>query len=96
MTSSEGVATPPSGDTQPSGARTIADKALMLIAQETALEVSALEDAAEFSNLGIDSLMSLVLTEKLRSDLNVKVNGSLFLDYPVSSQAGKHDRCRVC
>jgi acyl carrier protein len=83
--SSEGIATPPSGETLNSGADTVADKALLLIAQETALEVSDLEDAAEFANLGIDSLMSLVLTEKLRSNLNVKVNGSLFLDYPVSA-----------
>lgn len=84
--SSEDIATPPSGEPEPSGAPSIADKALMLIAQETALDVSNLEDAAEFANIGIDSLMSLVLTEKLRSNLNVKVNGSLFLDYPVSAQ----------
>ncbi|KAK4960935.1 Type I Iterative PKS [Elasticomyces elasticus] len=76
VSSSEGIMTPPSG------AITVADRALMLIAQETALDVSDLEDSAEFANLGIDSLMSLVLTEKLRGELDVKVNGSLFLDYP--------------
>ncbi|KAK5705874.1 Type I Iterative PKS [Elasticomyces elasticus] len=76
ISSSEGIMTPPSG------AVTVADRALMLIAQETALDVADLEDSAEFVNLGIDSLMSLVLTEKLRGELDVKVNGSLFLDYP--------------
>ena len=76
INSSKGIITPPSG------AITVADRALMLIAQETALDVAVLEDSAEFSNLGIDSLMSLVLTEKLRGELDVKVNGSLFLDYP--------------
>jgi monodictyphenone polyketide synthase len=60
----------------------IADKALALIAQETDLELSELEDGAEFTDLGIDSLMSLVLAEKFKIELNVKVNGSLFLDYP--------------
>ena len=76
VTTSEGIITPRSG------ANTIADKALMLIAQETALDISVLEDAAELTSLGIDSLMSLVLAEKLRAELDVKVNGSLFLDYP--------------
>jgi monodictyphenone polyketide synthase len=57
-------------------------KALALIAKEAGLDVSDLEDEAEFANLGIDSLMSLVISEKLKSELGVKVGGSLFLDYP--------------
>lgn len=57
-------------------------KALALIAKEAGLDVSDLEDDAEFANLGIDSLMSLVISEKLKSELEVKVGGSLFLDYP--------------
>lgn len=57
-------------------------KALELISQETAIDIAELTDDAEFANLGIDSLMSLVLSEKFQKELNVKVNGSLFLDYP--------------
>ena len=60
----------------------ITAKALMLIAKEAALEIFDLEDGASFSNLGIDSLMSLVIAEKFRTELDVKVGGSLFLDYP--------------
>jgi len=60
----------------------ITAKALMLIAKEAALEISDLEDDASFSNLGVDSLMSLVIAEKFRTELDVKVSGSLFLDYP--------------
>ncbi|SLM39055.1 polyketide synthase [Lasallia pustulata] len=60
----------------------ITAKALMLIAKEAALEISDLEDEASFANLGIDSLMSLVIAEKFRTELGVKVGGSLFLDYP--------------
>lgn len=60
----------------------ITGKALALISRETAIEVSELVDDAEFADLGIDSLMSLVLAEKFQNELNVKVNGSLFLDYP--------------
>lgn len=64
----------------PSGS--IAAKALVLIAREAALEISNLEDDESFANLGIDSLISLVIVEKFRTELNVKVGSSLFLDYP--------------
>lgn len=57
-------------------------KALQLIADEAGLEISDLEDDVGFADLGVDSLMSLVISEKFRIELDVKVNGSLFLDYP--------------
>lgn len=60
----------------------ITSKALMLIANEAGLELSDLEDDVGFSDLGIDSLLSLVISEKFRTELDVKVGGSLFLDYP--------------
>jgi monodictyphenone polyketide synthase len=60
----------------------ITAQALELIAKEAAIEISALEDDIGFSDLGVDSLMSLVIAEKFQKELNVKVGGSLFLDYP--------------
>ena len=57
-------------------------KALQLVANEAGLELSDLENEASFADLGVDSLMSLVISEKFRSHLDVKVGGSLFLDYP--------------
>ncbi len=66
----------------PAGGKSMADKALDLVARETALNRADLQDSAEFAGLGVDSLMSLVLAEKFRIELDVKVNGSLFLDYP--------------
>jgi len=53
-----------------------------LIAEETALELADLHDEASFAELGVDSLMSLVISEKFREDLGVIVSGSLFLEYP--------------
>ncbi|KAG6001227.1 Type I Iterative PKS [Claviceps maximensis] len=61
---------------------TVAAKALILIANEAAMDLSQLQDDAGFAELGIDSLMSLVIAEKFRIELDVKVSGSLFLDYP--------------
>ena len=60
----------------------ITAKALLLITKEAALEISDLADEASFAELGVDSLMSLVIAEKFRTELDVKVGGSLFLDYP--------------
>ncbi|KAH7396389.1 putative polyketide synthase [Pyrenochaeta sp. MPI-SDFR-AT-0127] len=60
----------------------ITAKALQLIAKEAALELEDLVDDADFTNLGVDSLMSLVISEKLRTELDVTVSSSLFLDYP--------------
>ncbi|KAF2118833.1 putative polyketide synthase [Lophiotrema nucula] len=57
-------------------------KALGLIAKEAGLEVSDLTDDAEFADLGVDSLMSLVISEKFREELSIQVAGSLFLEYP--------------
>lgn len=57
-------------------------KAIQVVASEAALDLIALTDDASFVNLGIDSLMSLVIAEKFREQLGVVVNGSLFLEYP--------------
>ena len=71
----------PSGEPAAVSSSTTA-KALMLIAKEGALELSDLHNDASIAELGIDSLMSLVISEKFRTELNVKVGNSLFLDYP--------------
>ncbi|KAI9667461.1 MAG: Type I Iterative PKS [Bathelium mastoideum] len=63
------------------GTDSTAAKAMALVAAEAGLDLADLVDDASFANLGIDSLMSLVIAEKLRS-FGVVVNGSLFLEYP--------------
>lgn len=66
----------------PEASDSIAAKALALVAAEAALGPSDLQDHVAFGDLGVDSLMSLVIAEKLREELNVTVSGSLFLEYP--------------
>ncbi|RMZ86347.1 hypothetical protein DV736_g6426, partial [Chaetothyriales sp. CBS 134916] len=53
---------------------------LELIARETGLEKSQLTDEASFVELGVDSLMSLVLSEKFCRELQLDVKSSLFLE----------------
>ncbi|KAL8708708.1 MAG: hypothetical protein Q9220_006433 [cf. Caloplaca sp. 1 TL-2023] len=60
----------------------VAAKALKLIEKEAGLEDSDMKDEATFGSLGIDSLMSLVIAEKFREELQITVGGSLFLEYP--------------
>ena len=61
---------------------TTSAKAFQIIATETALELASLVDDASFAELGVDSLMSLVIAEKFRENLGVTVAGSLFLEFP--------------
>nr|ALG03242.1 PKS [Aspergillus alliaceus] len=54
--------------------------AVTLIASETGVELDSLTDETEFSALGIDSLLSLVLAEKFGIELNFEIQGSFFLE----------------
>ena len=55
---------------------------MQLIARETGLDVEELTDEASFIELGVDSLMSLVLSEKFRKELSLEVKSSLFIECP--------------
>lgn len=78
----------PTGDKQkpkedaPASNQSTSTKAILLVANEAGLDPEDLHDDASFADLGVDSLMSLVISEKLRTQIGVKVGGSLFLDYP--------------
>ncbi|KAF2136059.1 uncharacterized protein K452DRAFT_280560 [Aplosporella prunicola CBS 121167] len=66
----------------------IVTQCLALIARETGLPLSALTPDATFVQLGVDSLMALVLAEKLRAELGVEVRSSLFLECPTVGELG--------
>ncbi|KAL8698484.1 MAG: hypothetical protein Q9224_001830 [Gallowayella concinna] len=60
----------------------ITDKALDVIAAELGVPVNELADSIEFANLGVDSLMSLSIVSRMRVELEIEVQSSLFTDYP--------------
>ena len=76
----------PAGKPSDSGAAVsesaIVNDCMGLIARETGLPLSELADSATFVEIGVDSLMSLVLSEKFRNELQVEVKSSLFLECP--------------
>jgi monodictyphenone polyketide synthase len=62
----------------------VAAGALELITKEAGLDPADMQDDTPFAALGIDSLMSLVISEKFRTERDIKVRRSIFLDYPTS------------
>ena len=60
----------------------ITAKALLLLTKEAGLEISDLENDASFAEFNVDSLILLDVAEKFRTELDVKVDGSLFPDSP--------------
>ena len=59
----------------------LVDSALAIIADTAACETEDLDEEALFTDLGIDSLMSLVLAQKFRSEIGVEVRDSIFVEF---------------
>ena len=55
---------------------------LKILARESGLDMSELVDSATFVELGVDSLMSLVLSEKFKAELGIEVKSSVFIECP--------------
>ncbi|KAL8939515.1 MAG: hypothetical protein Q9211_002700 [Gyalolechia sp. 1 TL-2023] len=55
---------------------------LQLIAAETRLDLEEFTGEATFTDLGVDSLMSLALSAKIRAELGIDVQASIFLECP--------------
>jgi asperthecin polyketide synthase len=53
---------------------------LRLIADETGLDIEDLAGDAAFAELGVDSLMSLTLAGKIRAELGMDVQASIFIE----------------
>lgn len=60
----------------------IIQQAMDLISKETEIDLEELLDETEFSCIGIDSLMSLVLVQRFATELKLELRGSLFFDCP--------------
>ena len=60
----------------------ITSNAIKLIAEETGIDASELTPGVVFADIGLDSLLSLNLVGRLREELELEVEHSLFADYP--------------
>lgn len=60
----------------------LAGRALEIIAEEIGLAASELEPNSDFADLGVDSLLSLTASSRLREELELDVPSTLFAEYP--------------
>ncbi|KAF2706517.1 polyketide synthase module [Pleomassaria siparia CBS 279.74] len=60
----------------------IADKALTIVCDEVGVSLSDLVPSASFADFGVDSLLSLNISGRLREELDLNVESSLFNDCP--------------
>lgn len=85
---SRGNITPPddqnasqsSGIAVDSQASQLISRALVLVAEELAVDIGLLTDDAQIADLGLDSLMSLVMSQRLREELGVEIRDAFFLE----------------
>ena len=68
----------------------IAAKVIDIIAEEIAVDHSELLDGVQWTDLGVDSLMSLTISSRLREDLDLEVESTLFTDHPTVGELKKH------
>lgn len=66
----------------PRAGPSVTTKALDIIADELGVPSTELANAIEFAAMGVDSLMSLSITGRMREELEIEVNSSLFIDHP--------------
>ena len=64
----------------------ITTRSLAIIAEEVGINTDELADPIDFADLGVDSLMSLSISGRMREELELTVQSSLFIDYPTVGQ----------
>lgn len=60
---------------------------MSIVSEELGLESSELHDGAAFADIGMDSLMSLTVTGRLREECEIDVPTSFFVDKPTIGEA---------
>ncbi|KAL8700830.1 MAG: hypothetical protein Q9224_000778 [Gallowayella concinna] len=68
----------------------ISDRALKVVAAEVGVPISELSDNVVFADIGVDSLMSLTISSRLREELNTDISSDLFLDCPCVADFLEH------
>ncbi|KAI3322973.1 polyketide synthase [Xylariaceae sp. AK1471] len=69
-----------SGLTVDSRSTDLISRALVVLAEELAVDASHLADESQITDLGLDSLMSLVVSQRLREELGIEIRDAFFLE----------------
>ena len=82
-----------SASTPPPAKETVSDisrRALQVVAEEVGVSTSELSDNVVFEDIGVDSLMSLTISARLREELGMEISPSLFMDCPTAADFLRH------
>ena len=71
----------------PQNGNRIITEFMSIVSEELGLESSKLQDGALFVDIGLDSLMSLAVTGRLREECEIDVPTSFFVDKPTIGEA---------
>jgi monodictyphenone polyketide synthase len=69
-----------SGDDEADGIDDVASRAIDILAEELAVDIGLLTDECEIADIGLDSLMSLVISQKLRENLGIEIRDAFYLE----------------
>ncbi|KAF2475265.1 polyketide synthetase PksP [Lindgomyces ingoldianus] len=56
------------------------DRVKAIIAEEVGVPISDIDDNEELTNLGVDSLLSLTMSEKIREEVGIAIDSRVFLE----------------
>lgn len=68
----------------------LSSRALSAVAEEVGVPMSELSDNVVFEDMGVDSLMSLTITSRLREELDMDLSSTLFTDHPTVAEFLKY------
>ncbi|KAF2655735.1 polyketide synthase [Lophiostoma macrostomum CBS 122681] len=66
----------------PGPSSSVVGRILAVISEEVGVAIAELKPDSEFADLGIDSLLSLTITSKIREELGLDFPSTLFIDHP--------------
>ena len=68
----------------------LSNRALNAVAEEVGVPTAELSNNVVFDEMGVDSLMSLTISSRLREELDMDVSSTLFTDYPTVAEFLKY------
>jgi iterative type I PKS product template protein len=81
---------PPKAPKVKAPASNMVTKCFDIIAQEIDCDQSELNDGVQWADLGVDSLLSLTISGRLREDLDLEIESTLFTEYASVGALKKH------
>ena len=68
----------------------VTSQALEILAKEVGVSIDELVDNIAFSDLGVDSLMSLTVSGRMREELEIDIHSTAFNDHPTMAEFKKY------